>query len=72
MIAGSSLYNSLAVLASGLGSFTYGFNSAIIGSIFGLPSFFEYFDLTLTGKESAPIIGGRLATIPDPDVLTTQ
>ncbi|KAH7127796.1 general substrate transporter [Dactylonectria estremocensis] len=57
MIAGSSVYNFLAVLTSGLGSFMYGFNSAVIGSIFGLPAFFEYFDLTLTGKESAPIIG---------------
>ncbi|RSM18688.1 hypothetical protein CDV31_002408 [Fusarium ambrosium] len=57
MIAGSSVYNFLAVLTSGLGSFMYGFNSSIIGSIFGLPGFFEYFDLTLTGKDSAPIIG---------------
>ncbi|KAH7125995.1 general substrate transporter [Dactylonectria macrodidyma] len=57
MVAGSSVYNFLAVLTSGLGSFTYGFNSAVIGCIFGLPSFFEYFDLTLTGKDSAPIIG---------------
>jgi len=53
-----SIYNFLVVLTTGLGSFTYGFNSAIIGSIFGLPAFFTYFGLTLTGAESAPIIGG--------------
>lgn len=58
MAGHSSVYNFLVVLTTGLGSFTYGFSSAIIGSIFGLPAFFSYFGLTLTGADSAPIIGG--------------
>lgn len=33
-------YNYLIVFIAALGSFTYGFNNAIIGSIFGLPGFF--------------------------------
>ncbi|KAH8595049.1 general substrate transporter [Bisporella sp. PMI_857] len=53
----SSAYNFLVVFTVALGSFTYGFNSSIIGSVFGLPGFFEYFDLTLGGKKSTPIIG---------------
>jgi hypothetical protein len=54
----SNAYNFLIVFTVALGSFTYGFNSSIIGAVFGLPSFFSYFNLTLDGKESAPIIGG--------------
>ncbi|RAH79953.1 MFS general substrate transporter [Aspergillus japonicus CBS 114.51] len=38
-----SRYNLLVVLTVALGSFAYGFDSAIIGSVFGLPSFFSYF-----------------------------
>lgn len=52
------VYNVLVILTTALGSFTYGFNSAVIGAVFGLPSFFEYFDLSLTGSDSATIIGG--------------
>jgi len=33
-------YNFLIVFIVALGSFTYGYNNAIIGSIFGLPGFF--------------------------------
>lgn len=59
-VGGSSIYNYLAILTTGLGSFTYGFNSAVIGSVFGLPAFFDYFNLSLTGKDSADIIGGTI------------
>ncbi|RAH70428.1 putative sugar transporter [Aspergillus aculeatinus CBS 121060] len=52
-----SRYNLVVVLTVALGSFTYGFDSAIIGSVFGLPSFFSYFGLTLNGSSSASIIG---------------
>jgi hypothetical protein len=53
-----STYNILIVFTAALGSFTYGFDSAIIGSVLGLPSFFSYFNLTLNGAGSASIIGG--------------
>jgi hypothetical protein len=54
-----TFYNYGVILTVALGSFTYGFTSSIIGAVFGLPSFFEYFDLTLSGKKSADIIGGK-------------
>jgi hypothetical protein len=53
-----SSYNILIVFTAALGSFTYGYDSALIGSVFGLPSFFAYFNLTLNGAGSASIIGG--------------
>lgn len=53
-----SKYNILVVFTAALGSFTYGFDSAIIGSVFGLPSFFAYFNLSLNASSSASIIGG--------------
>lgn len=67
-----STYNILIVFTAALGSFTYGFDSAIIGSVFGLPSFFTYFNLTLNGAGSASIIGGTgLSCLLDiVDVLT--
>jgi hypothetical protein len=52
-----SRYNFLIVFIAALGSFTYGFNMAIIGSVFGLPGFFAvsacsrvagFFDLCLS------------------------
>lgn len=55
----SKFYNYLVVLTVALGSFNYGFSSASIGSIFGLPSFFEYFHLSLAGDASAGIVGGE-------------
>lgn len=65
-----SAYNIVVVFTAALGSLTYGFDSAIIGSVFGLPSFFSYFDLTLNGAGSASIIGG--AQLPTPlDVVET-
>jgi hypothetical protein len=55
-------YNFLIVFFVALGSFTYGFNSAIIGSILGLPSFLNYFDLSTTGANAEHgnrLIGGK-------------
>lgn len=34
-------YNVAIVAIVALGSFTYGFNNSIIGSVFGMPGFFE-------------------------------
>lgn len=45
-----SLYNLAIVLFVALGSFTYGFSTSIIGSVTGLPSFYEYFELTTIGN----------------------
>ncbi|KAH8587766.1 general substrate transporter [Bisporella sp. PMI_857] len=57
MVRGHSSYNYLVIFTVALGSCTYGFSSAIIGSVFGLPSFFTYFNLSLSGSDSAPTIG---------------
>jgi hypothetical protein len=38
-------YNFRVVFFVALGSLTYGFNNSIMGTVFGLPSFFSYFDL---------------------------
>jgi uncharacterized membrane protein len=53
-----NLYNYLVIFTVALGSFTYGFTSSIIGAVFGLPAFFDYFSLSLSGSSSADIIGG--------------
>lgn len=60
----STRYNFLIVFFVALGSFTYGFNSAISGSALGLSSFLNYFDLTTSGvdaSKSNQIIGGKFA-----------
>ena len=46
-------YNFLVVFFVTFGSLTYGYNSAIIGAVIGLPSFFEYFNISLTGPNAA-------------------
>lgn len=54
-------YNFIVVFFAALGSFTYGFNSSIIGAVFGLPEFFLYYNISLTGpnaNEGNQIIGG--------------
>ncbi|KAF2465292.1 MFS transporter, partial [Lindgomyces ingoldianus] len=51
-------YNFLIVFLVTFGSLTYGYNSAIIGSVIGLPSFFEYFDISLTGPHA--VEGSRI------------
>ncbi|UPK95564.1 hypothetical protein LCI18_006499 [Fusarium solani-melongenae] len=60
----STRYNFLIIFFVALGSFTYGFNSAISGSVLGLSSFLNYFNLVTsdpgTGK-SNQIIGANNA-----------
>jgi hypothetical protein len=60
--AKANTYNFLVVFFAALGSFTYGYNSSIIGSVFGLPAFWEYFDLSLNGPNAQrgnDMIGGK-------------
>ncbi|KAF2641975.1 MFS transporter [Massarina eburnea CBS 473.64] len=45
--------NYLIVFLVTFGSLTYGYNSAIIGAVIGLPSFFAYFNISLTGPNAA-------------------
>ncbi|KAH8690341.1 general substrate transporter, partial [Talaromyces proteolyticus] len=45
-------YNLTVVLFASLGSFSYGYSSSIIASVFGLPSFFSYFNLSLIGPNA--------------------
>ncbi|KAL2851878.1 general substrate transporter [Aspergillus pseudoustus] len=52
-----NLYNHLIVLFVSLGSVTYGFSLAVIGSVLGLESFLSYFDLDFTSSKSASITG---------------
>lgn len=52
-MAGGTGYNFLIVFYVALGSFTYGYNAAIIGSVYGLPSFFDYFNIQLTGPNAS-------------------
>lgn len=61
----STRYNFLIIFFVALGSFTYGFNSAISGSVLGLKSFLDYFNLSTSGPDAARsnrIIGGMLCS----------
>ncbi|KAI1613535.1 general substrate transporter [Exophiala viscosa] len=61
-------YNFLIVYLVTFGSLTYGYNSAIIGSVIGLPSFFDYFHINektsagsrITGATNGLFAGGGL------------
>lgn len=60
-------FDFLIIFYVALGSFTYGFSASVIGSLFGLPSFFEYFKSELTGPNSkygTRITGSRLLIFP--------
>lgn len=46
-------YNFLIVFLVTFGSLTYGYNSAIIGAVLGLNSFFKYFGIDLHGPNPA-------------------
>jgi hypothetical protein len=58
----ASRYNIMVVFFVTLGSFTYGFNSSIMGTVFGLNAFYAYFNLDTTGPNAAyanNILGGN-------------
>ncbi|OCT46100.1 hypothetical protein CLCR_00414 [Cladophialophora carrionii] len=50
-------YNFLIVLIVTFGSLTYGYNSAIIGAVIGLPSFFQYFNIDIKSGDGSRITG---------------
>ncbi|KAK5404282.1 hypothetical protein LTR06_009841 [Exophiala xenobiotica] len=50
-------YNFLIVYLVTFGSLTYGYNSAIIGAVIGLPSFFEYFNIDIKSNDGSQITG---------------
>ena len=56
-MAKGTRYNFLIVFFVALGSFTYGFNSAIMGLVIGLPAFFQYFNINLDNTEGNQITG---------------
>ncbi|KIW32538.1 uncharacterized protein PV07_04071 [Cladophialophora immunda] len=56
-MAGGTKYNFLIVFFVALGSFTYGFNSAIMGLVIGLPAFFQYFNISLDDTQGNQITG---------------
>ncbi|KAK5209652.1 hypothetical protein LTR47_009050 [Exophiala xenobiotica] len=56
-MAGGTRYNFLIVFFVALGSFTYGFNSAIMGLVIGLPAFFQYFNINLDDTKGNQITG---------------
>ncbi|KAG8158452.1 hypothetical protein KVR01_011574 [Diaporthe batatas] len=51
--ATANRYNFLIVFLVTFGSLTYGYNSAIIGAVLGLNSFFRYFGIDLHGPNAA-------------------
>ncbi|KAL3420023.1 hypothetical protein PVAG01_08522 [Phlyctema vagabunda] len=53
-------YNRTVVFLSALGSFSYGFSLAVIGSVLGLNSFLEYFDL-VNSANAQSILGATSA-----------
>ncbi|KIX06755.1 uncharacterized protein Z518_04731 [Rhinocladiella mackenziei CBS 650.93] len=56
-MSGANQYNFLVVFFVTFGSLTYGYNSAIIGAVIGLPSFFEYFSIDIKSEEGSRITG---------------
>ncbi|KAK6604249.1 hypothetical protein H4I95_06152 [Botrytis cinerea] len=50
--SGGNRYNNIIVIIVSLGSFTYGFCSSIVGSLTGLPAFYDYFDFSNTGAQA--------------------
>ena len=64
--AKGNTYNFMVVFFAALGSFTYGYSSSIIGAVFGLPAFFEFMDISLTGPNAGKgeqDIGGRASML---------
>jgi hypothetical protein len=59
--AKTNSYNFAIAFFVGLGSFTYGFDSAIVSSVIGLPSFYSYFNFEYTSSYGSSIIGANSA-----------
>lgn len=55
--ARANRYNFAVAFFVALGSFSYGFNSSIIGSVIGQPSFYVYFDFVATSSYGGAILG---------------
>lgn len=55
--AKANRYNFAVAFFVALGSFTYGFNSAIIGAVIGQPSFYEYFKFEASSSFGGSFIG---------------
>lgn len=55
--AKANRYNFLIAYLVTLGSFTYGYDAALIGSVLGLPSFFSYFNIDENSSGGASITG---------------
>lgn len=53
------VYNFVVIFFVTFGSLTYGYNSAIIGAVIGLPSFFEYFDIDIKSAGGSRVTGGK-------------
>ncbi|OBT75673.1 hypothetical protein VF21_05167 [Pseudogymnoascus sp. 05NY08] len=49
---GANAYNYFVVFAAALGSFTFGFTNAIVGTVLGIPSFLSYFGLSLESSNT--------------------
>jgi hypothetical protein len=56
-------YNLLVVYLVTFGSLTYGYNSAIIGAVIGLPSFFDYFKIDIKSDGGSQITGGEFGPL---------
>jgi MFS family permease len=57
--ARANTYQFIIVFFVGLGSFTYCFDSAIVGSVIGLPSIYSYFNFEYTSSYGSSIIGAN-------------
>jgi hypothetical protein len=57
--AKANTYNLAIAFFVGLGSFTYGFDCAIVGSVVGLPSFYSYFNFEYRSSYGSSIIGAN-------------
>jgi MFS family permease len=55
--ARANAYNFAVTFFAALGSFTYGYNVAIMGSVIGLPAFFGYFNIDYASSEGSSITG---------------
>jgi MFS family permease len=55
--ARANSYNFAVTFFAALGSFTYGYNSAIMGSVIGLPAFFPYFNIVYSSSKGSSITG---------------